>query len=181
MAEEGFRMFDDDEVERLLDRMAEEIAASLGEEIAVVGILRRGAPLAERLADRLETGGVTTHRGDFELKRYSDELEVLHERTRMEAPDLPFDVEGKTVLLVDDVLYTGRTMLRAAEWMVAHGAGRVSCAVLCAREGRETPIDAEFVGTWLEVGESGIVDVEIPPYEEQVGVVVRHRGAERDG
>lgn len=180
MSDEGFRVFDSEDVERLLDRMAEEVAAELGEEIAVVGILRRGAPLAGRLADRLEAAGVAVDRGELRLERYSDELDVLHERTRMEEPDLGFDVEGKTVLLVDDVLYTGRTMLRAAEWMAAQGAGRVACAVLCAREGRETPIDAEFVGAWLEVGEGGIVDVEIPPYEERVGVVVRHREPEEE-
>ncbi|MDX1661201.1 MAG: phosphoribosyltransferase family protein [Gemmatimonadota bacterium] len=178
MSEKGFRVFDAADVERLLDRMAEEAAAALGEEIAVVGILRRGAPLSKRLADRLETAGTSVHRGEFELKRYSDQLDVIHERTRMEEPDLPFEVDGKTVLLVDDVLYTGRTLLRAAEWMVAEGAGRVACAVLCAREGRETPVDAEFVGAWLEVGAGGIVDVEIPPYEERVGVVVRHREPE---
>lgn len=176
MDDERYRVADRAAVEAVLDRMAAEIRARLGDGLAVIGIRRRGAPLGEALADRLEARGAAgVRRGAMELKRYDEDLTVLHPGTRLEEPDLPFEVEGIRALLVDDVLYTGRTLLRAAEWLVASGAEAVHAAVLCERAGRETPVAADVVGWTLEIGADGIVEVEIPPFEDDLAVWLDRR------
>lgn len=170
----GFLVADRRRVERILDRLADRIRAELGSP-ALVGIRRRGAPLAEAIARRLGASGADVELGEVELKRYSDDLEVLHERVEMEEPDLPFDIAGSTVVLVDDVLYTGHTTMAAAERFVERGASRVAIAVLCARGLPELPVRADFVGMRLDVGQDSIVEVEVPPYEPELRVVVRRR------
>lgn len=173
----SFRVADRAGVEAVLDGMAAGIHARLGEEpYALLGVLRRGAPLAGRLADRIAArAGGRPPVGEIRLERYADDLTVLHERTRLEEPDLPFEVEGATVVVVDDVLYTGRTLLRAADWLASRGAGRIACAVLCSRGPNEMPVAAEFVGLRLDVGEPNVIEVRIPPYEDEPGIVIRRR------
>jgi len=147
----------------------------------VVGIRRRGFPLAERLVDRLSglgTDDVVLE--ELELKRYSDELELLHRHPELRTPDDALELEGRRVLLVDDVLFSGRTLDRALSYSVAAGAAEVRCAVICIRDGRELPITADFVGMRCDVGDDGIVDVRVPPYEEELAVDIRSRSSHQD-
>lgn len=174
-AEGGFRVADPKRVERTLDAMAAGARVLLGDRFAIVGILRRGAPLAGRLAERLRAAGADVDLGEIRLERYADDLTVLHERTRLEEPDLPFEVAGATILVVDDVLYTGRTLLRAAAYLAAEGAERIACAVLCDREKPAVPVRADVVGMRLDVAEEHVVEVRVPPYEDELGVVIRRR------
>lgn len=169
-----FLVADRDRVERILDRLADRIRVELGTP-AVVGIRRRGAPLAEAIARRLGAAGAEVPLAEVTLKRYSDDLEVLHERVEMEEPDLPFDVAGSTVLLVDDVLYTGHTMMAAAGWFADAGAERIRIAVVCSRGTTAMPVRADYVGMRLDVGEDAIVEVGVPPYESDLGVELRRR------
>lgn len=157
--------------------MAAGVQGELGREVALVGIRRRGVPLAEALADRLEERlGAAPPVGELTLKRYADDLSVLHDEPRLEEEEpLPFDPAGRTLLVVDDVLYSGRTLLRATTHLVSAGAERVVAAVVCARGPNEVPLTAAFVGFRLDVGEANVVEVHVPPYEEDLAVWVMPR------
>ena len=163
------------DVEEELSRMAREVGARWPGGV-VVGIRRRGVPLAEKLAERLRAAGADVAAvQELELKRYSDELDVLHEQPELNEPDEPLDLDGRRVLLVDDVIYTGRTLARALDYVTDAGAAEVRCAVLCVRRGNELPIRPEIVGFHCDIGAGGIVDVRIPPYEDRVAVELRHK------
>ncbi len=164
------------DIDLFVTRMAGRLAAELGAELHLVGIRRRGAPLARMLYDTLTArSGPTVSLGELTLKRYDDELGVLHEDPALEADGAQLPVAGKPVVLVDDVLYSGRTLLRATQCVMDQGARSVYCAVLCARNSQEVPIRVDFVGLQLDVGSRGIVDVEMPPYEASPGIILRHR------
>ncbi|MFO7894178.1 MAG: phosphoribosyltransferase family protein [Longimicrobiales bacterium] len=164
------------DIEAELDRMAGEVMARWPGEMVVVGIRRRGVPLAEALAERLEEAGTDIVAvQELELKRYSDELDVLHEQPSLNEPEEPLELEGRRVLLVDDVLYTGRTFARALDYVTEAGAEEVRCAVLAVRRGNELPIEPDVVGFRCDIGAGGIVDVRIPPYEDRWAVELRKR------
>jgi pyrimidine operon attenuation protein/uracil phosphoribosyltransferase len=170
---QAFCVADAARVERILDRLADRIRPWVDPDFAILGVRRRGVPLARALARRLETRGPGSIRvGEIGLRRYDDALALLHPRPALDHEPAGFEVEGRTVLVVDDVLYTGRTLLRALEWLVERGAGRVHSAVLCARGEPEVPVRADFLGLRLDVGPGGIVGVAIPPYEPDLAVSV---------
>jgi len=167
---DSFLLADRDRLERVLDAMARRIVALGEEELELVGVRRRGVPLAERLARRLgDAWARDVPVQEVVLKRYADDLTLIHERPELEEePDLA--VEGKSVLVVDDVLYTGRTLFLAAQIAVAAGADRVRTAVLCSRGSNDVPVTAAVTGLQLDVGEGAVVEVHLPPYEEEPGV-----------
>ena len=177
---DGFRVADAGTLDRVLDRMAAYVDGTVEGGLALIGIRRRGVPLAETLAERVKRSGRTrVLGGEIELKRYADDLTLLHEDPLLLDVELPERLERLTVVLVDDVLYSGRTLLRAARSLVEAGAGIVRCAVLCSRGANEVPIAADFVGLQLDVGPDVIVEVRVPPYEEELAVVLRRRAAAR--
>lgn len=166
-----FQIAGPDRVERVLDRMARQIAALNEDDQYILGVRRRGVPLAERLAQRLGHDGFVQ---ELALKRYADDLTLLHDRPTLEE-DPELDVHGRSVLIVDDVLYSGRTLFRAAQIATTEGARRVRAAVLCSRGPNEVPITADVTGLRLDVGEEHVVEVHAPPYEEKLGVqIVQH-------
>jgi len=176
---EEFLVADAGEVEAALDQMAAFLHARFGPAFALVGVLRRGAPIAERLATRIEhLRGAAVPTGAIELKRYSDELALLHHEPARGEIRLPFVVRGATVILIDDVLYTGRTFLAAASYLIGEGAAEVACAALCSRGGQEVPIAAAVSGLDLHVGGRNLIEVRMPPFEAELGVVVRSRRTE---
>ena len=152
------------EIDRTLVRLAHEILERNNglAGVLLVGIRRRGVPLAERLAKKMteiektappvEMLDITLHRDD--LLRIAPKPVV--------APPLGFSVEGKTVILVDDVLYTGRTTRAALDALVDHGrAGRVELCVLIDRGHRELPIQADYVGRVLQTSRSEVIEVRL--------------------
>lgn len=142
----------------------------------VVGIRRRGVPLVRRIVAHLNRDHDWNPAvGEITLKRYSDDLTLLHNRPKLAEDSLTVDVEGEDVLLVDDVLYTGRTLLRATEFLLDAGAERVSGGVLCARDYPEVPVEASFVGLRLDVGPENVIKVQVPPYEDRSAIVLMHR------
>jgi pyrimidine operon attenuation protein/uracil phosphoribosyltransferase len=177
----AFEFATGDDIARQLRRMAGEVAARWPGELVVVGIRRRGVPLAEGLVERLkETDAEVVAVQELELKRYSDELDVLHEQPALTEPDESLELEGRRVLLVDDVVYTGRTLARALQYVTDAGASEVRCAALCVRRGNELPIRPEIVGFHCDIGQGGIVDVRVPPYEDRLAVDLRKKdGADR--
>lgn len=135
----------------------------------LLGIRRRGVPLAERLAQRLKQDhGRNVPVGEVTVKRYADDLSLLHRHPQLTDEGLP-DWDGAFVL-VDDVLFTGRSLLRVLEWLKRIDPQQVCAAVLCARDAQEVPIRADFVGMQFDIGPGGVIDVHIPPYEQELAV-----------
>ena len=155
---------------RALQRMAVEILelAHGTTDLVLVGIQRRGVELAERLARLIEREeGVNVPRGALDITLYRDDLEVVGPRPVIGETRLPGDLTGKHVVIVDDVLYTGRTVRAALDELADFGRPkRISLCVLVDRGGRELPIQADVVGKVAKIGPGERVDVLV---EEQDG------------
>lgn len=156
------QVMDAEEVRRALVRLAHEIIERNHglTDVVVIGLQTGGVPLAERLVALLrEIEGVDVPFGSLDVAFYRDDIglrPVLPE----EVTDLPFDLAGKIVILVDDVLFTGRTVRAALEALAAHGRARaVQLAVMIDRGHRELPIRPDFVGKNLPTRRDELVDV----------------------
>ena len=147
-------LLDADQVSRTLARMTHEIAEQSPDlaNLALVGIQRRGVELAARLAGLLESFyNVRPPTGAIDITFYRDDIDARtganYEQPRVHSTDLPFDVNDKTIVLVDDVLYTGRTIRAAIEALFDYGRPvAVRLAVLVDRGHRDLPIRPDFVG-----------------------------------
>lgn len=149
---------------RALQRMAVEILelAQSPQGLVLVGIQRRGVELAERLARLIEQQeeGVTVGRGAIDITLYRDDLELVGPKPVIGETRLPTDLSGAHVVIVDDVLYTGRTVRAALDELADFGRPqRISLCVLVDRGGRELPIQADVVGTRVKAGPGARVDV----------------------
>ncbi|WP_302961848.1 bifunctional pyr operon transcriptional regulator/uracil phosphoribosyltransferase PyrR [uncultured Adlercreutzia sp.] len=140
---------DADEIERAVTRIAHQIleANKGAENLALVGIVTRGDLLAKMLAQKIqEIEGVEVPLGKLDISFYRDDF-ATHFAPEVHSTDIPFDIDGKTVVLVDDVLYTGRTIRAALDALMDIGRpAAVQLAVLVDRGHRELPIRADFVG-----------------------------------
>ena len=157
-------VLDEDDVRRTLVRMAHEIVEkNAGRPIALVGIHRRGAHLATRLQALVEDAlGDEVPRGDIDIAFYRDDVATRPADPAVRASDLPFRLEGRTVVLVDDVLYTGRTVRAGIEALFDYGRpDRVQLAVLADRGHRELPIRPDYVGKNLPTARSQRVNVRV--------------------
>ena len=137
--------------------------------VAIVGILRRGAPLADRLHARLKqdyglTGCV---RLDLQIKRYADDLTLLYPETRLteNAAHAMLSLEGHTVLVVDDVMYRGHSMLRGVEYLAGKQPAEIRTVVLVDRGAAKLPVRTDIVGVRLDVAPTDIIECNVPPYE----------------
>lgn len=163
-------------VERTLKRMAVEIIElNHGTDgLILVGIQRRGVQLANRLVNLIREGeGVSVPEGSLDITLYRDDLQTVGPRPVVGPTHLPWDLEGKHLIIVDDVLYTGRTIRAALDELADFGrAARIGLAVLVDRGGRELPIRADVVGKTVEVGEEERVDVLIEELDGRTEVVI---------
>jgi pyrimidine operon attenuation protein/uracil phosphoribosyltransferase len=148
---------------RALQRMALEIVdlAQGTADLVLVGIQRRGVELAERLGRIIEqSDGAPVPRGALDITLYRDDLQVVGPKPVIGATHLPGDLTGKHVVIVDDVLYTGRTIRAALDELADFGRPkRISLCVLVDRGGRELPIQADVVGLTVKVAPPARVDV----------------------
>ena len=153
------------EIERTLVRLAHEINERNNgvADLVLIGIRRRGVPLAERLGkllQRIEKKDVPV--GVLDISLYRDDLSTLGPKPVVQKADLGAPVEGKVVVLIDDVLYTGRTVRAAMDALFAHGRPRrVQFCVLIDRGHRELPVEATFVGRRIQTQETEIVEVQL--------------------
>lgn len=160
-------LFDARAVARALERMSREIVeyANGTERLVLVGIQRRGVDLARRLGHLIahhESAAVP--QGALDITLYRDDLETVGPRPIIGETHLPGDLEGKCVVIVDDVLYTGRTIRAAMDQLADFGRpARIGLCVLVDRGGRELPIQADVVGERVEVAPRDRVDVLIDP------------------
>ena len=169
-------------VERTLKRVADEIVElnEGTEALVLVGIQRRGVQLADRLATIIRaTEGVEIPRGALDITLYRDDLQTVGPRPVVGKTELPWTLDGKNVVIVDDVLYTGRTVRAALDELTDFGRpARIGLAVLIDRGGRELPIHADVVGKKVAVPPGERVDVLIKELDGKDEVVlVRTAGA----
>ena len=160
--------------ERTLRRLAHQILENNPEpeQVLLVGILRRGVPLAEELAGLMERfGGVRPPVETLDITLYRDDLSELGDLPEVRPTQFSTPVAGKTVILVDDVIYTGRTARAAMDALMDVGrARRLQLAVLIDRGHRELPIRADFVGRNLPTAASEFVAVSVPEYDGEISV-----------
>lgn len=133
----------------ILGKLAESIRSNLTEDTVLVGIHTGGAWLAEELHRML---GLSTPLGMLDISFYRDDFEQIGLHPEVKPSDIPFDVDGADILLVDDVLYTGRTVRAAINELFDYGRpSRIRLAVLVDRGGRELPIEPTFSGIHLDL------------------------------
>ena len=167
------------EVERTLIRLAHEILEKNNgvEDLALVGIRRRGVPLAERLAkiiQRIEKKPVAL--GTLDITLYRDDLSTLDSKPVVQKTELEIPITGKSVVLVDDVLYTGRTTRAAMDALFRSGRPkRLQLCVLIDRGHRELPIEAAFVGRTVQTTENQIVEVKLREVDDAEKVLLMEK------
>jgi pyrimidine operon attenuation protein / uracil phosphoribosyltransferase len=168
-------------MKRALSRLASEIVEENqgADNLYIVGIRRRGVPLAERIVDRItQLEGKVPLYGIIDITLYRDDLSTVGANPVVNRTELDADIEEKVIVLVDDVLYTGRTIRAALDQLMDFGRPRkVQLAVLIdrGREHRELPIQADFVGKTVPTKHSEIVKVMLKEYDdlEAVGIFER--------
>ena len=171
------RLMSASEIERTLVRLAHEIVEKNdgAENLGLIGIKRRGVPLAERLAvliEKIEKRKVDT--GVLDISFYRDDLSTAGPRPTVSKSDIGFDVNGRDIVLLDDVLYTGRTIRAALDALFDHGRPKsVQLLVLIDRGHRELPIQATFTGRSVPTSSREIIEVKLKEIDgdEQVQLV----------
>ena len=165
-------LYSPDQLDSIVSDMARQAAGLLTgrTRVAIIGILRRGAPLADRLQQQLlQTYGLSgCVRLDLQIKRYADDLTLLYPETLLtENPThASLDLAGYTVLVVDDVMYRGHSMLRAVEYLACKQPAEIRTVVLVDRGASKLPVRTDIVGVRLDVAPSDIIECNVPPYED---------------
>ena len=172
------------EIDRTLVRLAHEILEKNPDldRLAFIGIRRRGVPLAQRLArkiESLEKRAVPV--GILDINLYRDDLTTVDIKPVVSATEIPFSVQGKDIILMDDVLYTGRTIRAALDALFDHGRpARVHLLVLIDRGHRELPIEAQFVGRTVQTTDDEIIEVKFQEIDQLEKVLLVERVAESE-
>lgn len=165
MTELETKILDADEIERALRRMALAIVEQAGDatRLAIVGIRRGGVGIAKRLVEAIHASeGVEVPLGTVDIALYRDDAATALPDAKIGPSEIPFDLRGRDVVLVDDVLQTGRTVRAAIGCLLDYGRPRrIWLAVLLDRGGRELPVAAEFVGRTVEVPQGARLDVSV--------------------
>lgn len=174
MPEYKATLMDESAVMRALKRISHEIVEKNGgcQNLCIIGIKRRGVPLAKIIADNIsQIEGKTVPIGTLDITFYRDDLNKVSKDPVLHETQIPFDISGKTVVLVDDVLYTGRTARAGLDGIMSHGRpAAIQLAVLIDRGHRELPIRGDYVGKNVPTSKNERISVKIPPYEEKISV-----------
>ena len=167
------------EIDRTLQRVAHEIVEKSGgtKHLVLIGIRRRGVPLAQRIAQAMRgIDGVEVPVGTLDITLYRDDLSKVAPQAVLQSSDIPFGVDGMDLVLVDDVLYTGRTIRAAMNGLFDLGRPRrVSLAVLIDRGHREMPIEAQCVGRFVQTSDTEIIEVRLREIDGEERVVLVDR------
>ncbi len=166
-------LYQTSQLDAVLDNMAWHAAGFLTakERILIVGILRRGAPLAQMLHERLMRHFKLAKMGlmNLQIKRYADDLTLLYPETKL-TENHNYDslnLSNTTVLLVDDVIYRGHSMLRAMEYLARKQAAEIRTVVLVDRGANKLPVRIDIAGVRLDVAPPDIIECNVPPYEAE--------------
>ena len=172
-------VLDQEGIRRALTRMAHQILEQHGggEKICLIGIRSRGEVLARRLRDLVrELQGVTLEVGVLDITLYRDDLSLIAPNPVVRATEIPFDVTGYKVIIVDDVLFTGRTVRAAMDALADFGRPQsIELLVLIDRGHRELPIKADFVGKNLPTGRKELVQVRLAEMDGLDEVVIEEK------
>ena len=170
-------LMDSEGIRRALTRIAHEIVEKNKgvDNVVLVGIRTRGVPIAERLAENIEKiEGKKPPVGVLDITLYRDDLSTLAYQPIVRPTELPVDITGKIVVLVDDVLYTGRTIRAALDAVIDNGRPKtIQLAVLVDRGHRELPIRADFVGKNVPTSSKEVVSVQLQATDEAENVILR--------
>ena len=176
---EKSQLMSSSEIDRTLVRLANEILERNNglAGVVLVGIRRRGVPLAERLAKKMmEIEKTAPPVETLDITFYRDDLSTVAQKPVVQEIPSTFSVEGKTAILVDDVLYTGRTTRAALEALLDHGRPqRVDLCVLIDRGHRELPIQANYVGRVIQTSDTEVIEVRLREIDNQERVMLCER------
>ncbi|HRQ66243.1 MAG TPA: phosphoribosyltransferase family protein, partial [Xanthomonadaceae bacterium] len=167
MSESRFCLYDARELDAVLDRMARQATLIIGDRPAtLVGVLRRGAPLADMLAERIQrlAPRAQVARTDLKVKRYGDDLTLLHAETSLNpSPEqVEADFTGRAVIVVDDVLYLGHSVLRVVEFLRSRHPESIHVAVLVDRCCTRLPVVAEIAGLRMQIAPDDVIECNVP-------------------
>jgi len=167
------------EVDRTLQRLAHEIVEKSGgtKHLALIGIRRRGVPLAQRIAQAMRgIDGVDVPVGTLDITLYRDDLSKVASHAVLQSSSITFAVDDMDLVLVDDVLYTGRTIRAAMNGLFDLGRPRrVRLCVLIDRGHREMPIEAQFVGRTVQTSDTEIIEVRLREVDDEERVMLVDR------
>ena len=167
-------LMDEAAVTRALKRISHEILERNNgcKGLCLIGIKRRGVPLAEIIADNIyNIEGARVPTGEIDITYYRDDRTAISDDPVIHLGVLPFSVVGKKVILVDDVLYTGRTVRAALDALLRYGRpAAVQLAVLVDRSHRELPVRGDYVGKNVPTSKSEFIAVRIPPFDPETEV-----------
>lgn len=178
------QVLDESAIRRGLMRIAHEVLERNkgAQELVFVGIHTRGVPLAHRLADNVRAiEGTDVPVGVLDITLYRDDLTTIAQQPVVRRTEIPLDINGRTIVLVDDVLYTGRTIRAALDAIIDLGRpARILLAVLVDRGHRELPIRADFVGKNLPTSADENVRVHLQETDGEDKVIIQQRLAEKE-
>ena len=167
------------EIDRTLQRLAHEILEQNQgtSNVVLIGIRRRGVPLAERLARMMRSAsGTDVPVGTLDITLYRDDLSLVAPQPVVQSSDITFGVDDKAVILVDDVLYTGRTVRAAMNGLFDLGRPRrIQLCVLIDRGHRELPVEASYVGRQVQTSDTEIIEVRLNEIDQQERVMLVER------
>ncbi|HYL46627.1 MAG TPA: bifunctional pyr operon transcriptional regulator/uracil phosphoribosyltransferase PyrR [Candidatus Limnocylindrales bacterium] len=170
-----------EEISRTLQRLAHEIVEKSGgtQELALIGVRRRGVPLSQRLARIMkESARVEVPVGTLDITLYRDDLSTVAHQPVVQSTEIEFQVDDRDIVLVDDVLYTGRTVRAAMNGLFDLGRPRrIRLCVLIDRGHRELPVEASFVGRHVQTSDTEIVECRLQEVDNEERVMLVDRVA----
>lgn len=168
------RFLDRESIAAAIDRLCEQVVHAGTENLAIVGIKRRGVPIAERMVKRIkELFGKDVKYGTLDITLYRDDLTQVADDPVIKGQDFDFKLEGTRVVLTDDVLYTGRTVRAAMDALIRHGRpAKIELAVLVDRGHREFPIEANYAPFRISTTDREVVKVHLDEVDGQEDVEI---------
>jgi pyrimidine operon attenuation protein / uracil phosphoribosyltransferase len=174
----NYQLMNADEMHGTLHRLANEIlAAHAGRDLVLVGVQRRGVPMAQRMARTMtEKANVTPQLGILDINLYRDDLTHAAVQPVVRRTELPPDIDDKDVILVDDVLFTGRTVGAALRALTDFGRMRtIQLAVFVDRGHRELPVEANFIGKKIPTKDNEVVEVRLTEIDGEDAIYVMEK------
>ncbi len=170
-------MLDEMKIEQAVDSLAASILARLAnKKFYLIGIRSRGDDVARRVAAKLKAAGVERELGVLDISLYRDDFAHLHENPKLQSSDIPFAVDGAHLVIVDDVLFTGRTIRAALDAIMDYGRpAKIELAVLIDRGHRELPIAPDYVGVTLQTTRADFVIVHLRETDGEDAVTLERR------
>jgi pyrimidine operon attenuation protein/uracil phosphoribosyltransferase len=173
----GKLLLNSKDMDAALARIAKEIVTDGTEGVALVGIRTRGVPLADYLAKKIEKiQGKAIEVGALDINLYRDDLSEVSEQPVVRSTELPFSITGKGIILIDDVLYTGRTIRAAMDALIDFGRPRfIKLAVVVDRGWREFPIQPDYVGKGIKTTQNQNIKVMLESIDGENAVFIREQ------